>query len=209
MPEIALPAGLAGCANRADSDRLAPRRYIGDNCAITPFRRAACWRHRPADDRKDQRFHPMDEAEHDHWMQRALALADRAADAGEVPVGAVVVREGEVLGEGYNQVISAADPTAHAEIVALRAAARAVGNYRLPGATLYVSLEPCTMCAGAMVHARIAQLVFAAEEPRAGVVCSRGAQLDAPWYNHRVSWCGGVLAEASAERLRRFFRARR
>lgn len=151
----------------------------------------------------------MQETEHPHWMQRALAQADRAEKAGEVPVGAVVVRAGEVLGEGYNRVISCADPTAHAEIVALRAAARAVGNYRLPGATLYVTLEPCTMCAGAIVHARIDLLVFGADEPRAGVVHSRERQLEAPWYNHRVQWQGGVLAEDSAARLQAFFRARR
>ena len=147
--------------------------------------------------------------EHEGWMWRALALADCAAAAGEVPVGALVVREGEVLGEGWNRMISASDPTAHAEIVALRAAAEQVGNYRLPGAVLYVSLEPCTMCAGAMVHARIAQLVFAAREPRAGVVCSTCNLLDEPWFNHRVHWQGGVLAEQSSERLLRFFRARR
>lgn len=93
--------------------------------------------------------------EHEHWMRRALALADRAANEGEVPVGAVVVQAGQLLGEGWNQVIAAQDPTAHAEIVALRDAARVAGNYRLPGATLYVTLEPCTMCAGAMIHARI------------------------------------------------------
>jgi tRNA(adenine34) deaminase len=147
--------------------------------------------------------------EHEGWMRRALALADCAAAAGEVPVGALVVREGEVLGEGWNRMISASDPTAHAEIVALRAAAEQVGNYRLPGAVLFVSLEPCTMCAGAMVHARIAQLVFGAREPRAGVVCSTCNLLDEPWFNHRVHWQGGVLAEQSSERLLRFFRARR
>ncbi|MEE4143354.1 MAG: tRNA adenosine(34) deaminase TadA [Halieaceae bacterium] len=145
----------------------------------------------------------------EHWMRRALALADRAAALDEVPVGALVVRDGELLGEGWNQVISAADPTAHAEVVALRAAARQVGNYRLPGATLFVTLEPCAMCAGAMVHARIARLVFAAAEPRAGVACSRCQLLDEPWFNHRVSWQGGVLAEASSDRLQAFFRARR
>lgn len=143
------------------------------------------------------------------WMQRALQLADRAEQVGEVPVGAVVVRAGEVLGEGWNQVITARDPSAHAEMVALREAARAAGNYRLPGATLYVTLEPCTMCAGALVHARIERLVFAASEPKAGVVASKTALLDEPWYNHRVSWLGGVLAEESAQRLQHFFRARR
>ena len=106
-------------------------------------------------------------------------------------------------------MISAADPTAHAEVVALRAAARHVGNYRLPGATLFVTLEPCAMCAGAMVHARIAQLVFAAAEPKAGVACSRCQLLDEPWLNHQVSWRGGVLAQASSDRLQAFFRARR
>ena len=142
-------------------------------------------------------------------MQHALDLAALAADKEEVPVGAVVVRDGEPLGEGFNQVISAADPSAHAEILALRAAAAKVGNYRLPGATLYVTLEPCTMCAGALVHARIAELVFAAREPRAGVVCSTCHLLDEPWYNHKVNWQEGVLATESAELLRRFFRARR
>ena len=148
-------------------------------------------------------------AEHEQWMRRALVLADRASNEGEVPVGAVVVRDGELLGEGWNQVIAAQDPTAHAEIVALRDAARVVGNYRLPGATLYVTLEPCTMCAGAMVHARVTELVFAAEEPRAGVVCSTCSLLDEPWYNHKVNWQGGVLAADSSARLRAFFRARR
>lgn len=151
----------------------------------------------------------MNPAEYEHWMQKALALADRAGQHEEVPVGALVVRDGEILGEGWNQVIAAADPTAHAEVVALRAAAQRVGNYRLPGATLFVTLEPCTMCAGAMVHARIAQLVFAAAEPKAGVACSRCQLLDEPWFNHRVSWQGGVLAQASSERLQAFFRARR
>jgi tRNA(adenine34) deaminase len=142
-------------------------------------------------------------------MRRALELADLAAQREEVPVGAVVVRDGELLGEGFNQVITAADPSAHAEIVALRDAAARVGNYRLPGATLYVTLEPCTMCAGALVHARIAELVFAAREPRAGVVCSTCQLLDEPWYNHKVSWQEGVLATESAALLQAFFRARR
>ena len=146
---------------------------------------------------------------HEHWMRRALALADRAANEGEVPVGAVVVRDGALLGEGWNQAIATSDPSGHAEVVALRDAARVVGNYRLPGATLYVTLEPCTMCAGALVHARIATVVFGATEPRAGVVCSRCQLLDEPWFNHRVSWQGGVLAEESSARLKAFFQARR
>lgn len=150
-----------------------------------------------------------DSGEHERWMQRALALADDAARHDEVPVGALVVREGKVLGEGFNQMISTNDPTAHAEMVALRAAARAVGNYRLPGSVLYVTLEPCTMCTGAMVHARIAQLVFGADEPRAGVVRSTSSLLDSPHYNHRIDWLGGVLADESSQRLQAFFRARR
>ncbi|KAA1194401.1 tRNA adenosine(34) deaminase TadA [Pseudohalioglobus sediminis] len=148
-------------------------------------------------------------AEHEQWMRRALALADRAENEGEVPIGAVVVRDGELLGEGWNSVISLSDPTAHAEIVAMRDAARMVGNYRLPGASIYVTLEPCTMCAGAMIHARIARLVFAAREPRAGVVCSTCALLDEPRYNHRVEWQEGILGQESSQRLRDFFRRRR
>ena len=151
----------------------------------------------------------VSECQHEHWMRCALELADLAAQREEVPVGAVVVRDGELLGEGINQVITAADPSAHAEIVALRDAAARVGNYRLPGAILYVTLEPCTMCAGALVHARIAELVFAAREPRAGVVCSTCQLLDEPWYNHKVSWQEGVLATQSAALLQAFFRARR
>lgn len=145
----------------------------------------------------------------EHWMRRALALADRAEQAGEVPVGAVIVRDGAVLGEGYNQPISSNDPTGHAEIVALRAAAQAVCNYRLPGAVLYVTLEPCTMCIGAMIHARIARVVFGAPEPRAGAVISQLQLADADHYNHRMAYTQGVLAEQSADKLRQFFRTRR
>lgn len=147
--------------------------------------------------------------EHERWMQRALALADRAGNEGEVPVGALVVRDGQLLGEGWNQVIGSADPTAHAEVVALRDAARAVGNYRLPGAILYVTLEPCTMCAGALIHARIADLVFGAREPKSGVVCSSASLLGEPWYNHKVNWTGDVLAEESSAKMQAFFADRR
>ncbi len=142
-------------------------------------------------------------------MGRALALAEAAAAAGEVPIGAVLVSGGEIVGEGANSVIGSCDPTAHAEVNALRAAGLRLENYRLPGSVLYVTLEPCTMCVGALVHARVAELVFAALEPRAGAVCSTAQLLDAPHYNHRVNWRQGPLAEESGERLRRFFRARR
>jgi tRNA(adenine34) deaminase len=142
-------------------------------------------------------------------MRRALELAETAAAAGEVPVGAVVVRDGAILGEGYNQPIAAVDPTAHAEVMALRDAARRVGNYRLAGAALYVTMEPCTMCAGAMVHARIETLVYGALEPKSGAVVSTASVLDNPRLNHRVEVLGGVLAEESAALLKGFFAARR
>jgi tRNA(adenine34) deaminase len=143
------------------------------------------------------------------WMARALVLAQEAARAGEVPVGALVVRDGEVLGEGWNRPIVSHDPTAHAEIAALRAAAQACGNYRLPGATLYVTIEPCAMCAGALVHARIARLVFGAREPRAGAVVSNVQLLDQSFLNHRVAWEEGVCATEAAALLQAFFRERR
>ena len=148
-------------------------------------------------------------AEHGTFMRRALEWAQRAASAGEVPVGALVVRDGIVLGAGANQPVGSHDPTAHAEIVALRAAALNVGNYRLPGATLYVTIEPCTMCAGALIHARIATLVFGAREPRAGAVVSTERVFANAALNHRVEVVEGVLADAAGDLLRTFFRGRR
>lgn len=143
------------------------------------------------------------------FMRRALALAARARDCGEVPVGAVLVNDGQILAEGYNQPISSADPTAHAEIVAIREAARLLDNYRMPGTTLYVTLEPCTMCIGAVMHARIARLVYGAEEPRAGAVVSAFRLPESGQYNHKLTAQGGVLADVSAEMLRAFFADRR
>ena len=150
---------------------------------------------------------------HEDWMLVALAMADEAAAAGEVPVGAVLVSDrGEELARGCNSPVGLVDPTAHAEIVALRAAARSVGNYRLPGTTLYVTVEPCTMCAGAIVHARVATVVFGAREPKGGALVSRvsadGSSLLAG-LNHRFEIVEGVLADACAERLQAFFAARR
>jgi tRNA(adenine34) deaminase len=142
-------------------------------------------------------------------MRRALQLAGRAADEGEVPVGAVVVMDGRIVGQGFNRPIRAQDPTAHAEIVALRSAAAQVGNYRLTGADLYVTIEPCLMCAGALVHARIARLVFGAREPRTGAVVSTLRALELPHLNHRVEVVEGVLAEEASALLRAFFAARR
>ncbi len=143
------------------------------------------------------------------WMHQALALADQAESLGEVPVGAVVVRDGEVIGEGYNCPISQHDPTAHAEIQALRHAADQVRNYRLLGCTLFVTIEPCTMCVGALVHARIERLVFGAREPKAGAVVSQSRLLDTKSLNHRISVTDGVLAEECGERLSQFFTAKR
>lgn len=143
------------------------------------------------------------------WMRRALALAERARGEGEVPVGAIVVRNESVLGEGWNRPIAARDPTAHAEILALRAAATAAGDYRLGGATLYVTLEPCPMCAAAMAHARVARLVFGAWDPRQGAAGSAFDLVNAPALNHRIDAFGGVLSEECGELLRRFFAGRR
>jgi tRNA(adenine34) deaminase len=143
------------------------------------------------------------------WMRRAMALGAEAAAAGEVPVGALLVRDGAVLGSGWNRPIATHDPTAHAEVVALRAAATAAGDYRLGGTTLYVTLEPCIMCAAALIHARVQRVVFGAWDPKAG---GAGSVLDvfrAPQLNHRVDVFGGVLAEDCAALLQRFFAERR
>ena len=142
-------------------------------------------------------------------MRDALEQARRALDAGEVPVGAVVVHEGRIVGTGFNQPITRNDPTAHGEIVALRAAARTLGNYRLTGATLYVTVEPCLMCAGALVHARIGTLVYGASEPRAGVVHSVMRALDHPSLNHRVEVVSGVLEDDCRSIIQRFFKEKR
>jgi tRNA(adenine34) deaminase len=142
-------------------------------------------------------------------MRLALTEATRAREAGEVPVGAVVVVDGEVVGAGYNQPIGGVDPTAHAEVVALRAAARRVGNYRLTGATLYVTVEPCLMCVGAMVHARVGTVVYGAAEPRAGALGSAVAAHDTPGLNHRLLVVGGVLEEECRGVMQAFFRERR
>lgn len=145
----------------------------------------------------------------EHWMQQALILAKEASHHGEVPVGAVLVLNNSVIGEGFNQPIKQNDPTAHAEIMALRSAAKNIGNYRLIDTTLYVTLEPCMMCLGAMVHARIKRLVYGAKDPRTGVIESVGRLSESPWFNHRIQCEGSVLVEASAHLLKDFFQARR
>lgn len=143
------------------------------------------------------------------WIQAALHLAQRAAQEQEVPVGAVVIYQNEIVGEGWNQPIGRCDPSAHAEILALRQAATHLGNYRLLETSLYVTLEPCAMCLGAMLQARIKNLVFGAMDPRAGAVRSVFQILDAPQLNHRIHWQGGVLAAESAALLKDFFQQRR
>jgi tRNA(adenine34) deaminase len=145
----------------------------------------------------------------DQWMRHALTLAQRAAAEGEVPVGAVLVRDGAVIGEGWNRPIGLHDPSAHAEMLAMREAAARIGNYRLTGTTLYVTLEPCVMCAGAIVHARVDRLVFGARDPKAGAVDSVYDVIARPRLNHVVQWQGGVLEEECGALLRDFFRARR
>jgi len=142
-------------------------------------------------------------------MQLALAEAGQAETEGEVPVGAVVVREGEVIAAAHNRPIAAKDPTAHAEILALRAAAERLGNYRLAGCDLYVTLEPCAMCVGALVHARLQRLVYAAADPKGGAVASCLKLLESPHWNHRVEVRAGVLADEAAALLQRFFALRR
>ena len=143
------------------------------------------------------------------WMQEALAEARSAADAGEVPVGAIILFNGEVIGRGQNRVLRDLDPTAHAEIIAMRAAARRLHNYRLTGCELYVTLEPCAMCAGAMIHARIQRLVYAAPDPKAGAAGSVLEVLNHPRLNHRMQLTAGVLQESCSDLLRQFFRQRR
>ncbi len=153
----------------------------------------------------DLDLHATDEK----YMRRAIELAGQGEQLGEIPVGAVIVCGDEIIGEGFNQPISSHDPTAHAEVIALRAAANRIQNYRLVDSTLYVTLEPCTMCVGALIHARIARLVFGTAESKAGAVVSQSQLLDASYFNHRMSMQGGVLAEACQHQLSDFFRRRR
>lgn len=145
----------------------------------------------------------------EYWMRLALEQSEKAGQAQEVPVGAVLVKDGELVALGWNQPISMSDPTEHAEINCLRQATKKLDNYRIPGCDIYVTLEPCAMCAGAMVHARIRRLVFGALEPRAGVAVSQAQLLSSDWLNHKVEVKGGVLADECGEVLQGFFRERR
>lgn len=149
------------------------------------------------------------EALDEFWMQRALELATLAEQQGEVPIGAIVVKDDQIIGEGYNAPISLNDPSGHAEIRAIRQAANALGNYRLLNCSLYVTIEPCLMCVGALVHARIKELVYGAPEPKTGAVSSAFAVLNAPSHNHQIQVRNGILAEECAARLQDFFQQRR
>ena len=151
----------------------------------------------------------IDRSQDERFMREALALASEGAALGEVPVGAVLVQDGEVIGRGFNCPISTHDPSAHAEMVAIRAAALGLRNYRLPGSTLYVTLEPCNMCAGLIVHSRVGRVVYGATEPKAGVAVSRGQFFAQDFLNHRVLVEGGLLAEECGAVLSAFFKARR
>lgn len=151
----------------------------------------------------------MTESDDIRWMQEALTLARQAKQENEVPVGAVLVRDNQILGRGWNHPIGACDPTAHAEVVALRQAAEQERNYRIPGAVLYVTIEPCAMCLGAIVQARVSRVVFAAREPKAGVLASHPQLLQADIFNHQVGWNEGVCEAEAAELMQSFFQARR
>lgn len=155
--------------------------------------------------------HPelLSDTDHQSFMQRALQLAQTAAEQGEVPIGAVVVYRNRVVGEGYNQTITTLDPSAHAEMVAIRQAAQELGNYRLVDCTVYVTIEPCSMCAGLLVHSRIDRLVFGATEPKAGAICSASQVSEQAHFNHQFEVISGVLADECSAIMSRFFRERR
>lgn len=161
----------------------------------------------------DQNVEPLQygmAVDNDHQgMSLALKLARQAFDLGEVPVGAVLVQEGKLIGQGYNSPIDSLDPTAHAEIAAIRDASQQIGNYRLTGSTLYVTVEPCSMCAGAIVHSRIERIVFGATEPKSGAICSAAQFFDSEFINHKPQSEGGVMAQECANLMTEFFAKRR
>ena len=148
-------------------------------------------------------------SEDEFWMRQAIGLAARAESEDEVPVGAIVVHNGRKVGEGWNRTVTLNDPSAHAEILALRAAGETLGNYRLPGAVMYVTLEPCCMCAGAMIHARVKRVVFGAADPKTGAAGGRFSLLGEPGHNHRVETAGGCLQPECSTQLQSFFQRRR
>ena len=146
---------------------------------------------------------------HEHWMHRAIALAQQAANNNEVPVGALIVLDNQIIGEGHNQPIMSQDASAHAEAVAIRAACSELNNYRIPGSILYVTIEPCTMCVGAMIHARIETVVFGAREPKAGALVSNLQLHEKPLYNHKLNVLEGILSDDCSELIVSFFQSKR
>ncbi|PYX27990.1 MAG: tRNA adenosine(34) deaminase TadA [Acidobacteria bacterium] len=185
----------AGAANSPSTARISPRlRLLPEN---------------PKDELPTADAQPPTTASDEVWMQEALRSAQRALEAGEVPVGAVVVCNGNIVGRGWNRNITDSDPTAHAEILALREAGATVGNHRLGACELFVTIEPCAMCAGALVHARIKRLVYGADDPKAGAVHSVMLVVNHPQLNHQMEVRGGILAGHCAEMLQTFFKSRR
>jgi tRNA(adenine34) deaminase len=197
-------------ASAIGASRRGPARPAVNRMTVSGERHSQCV-NRIGDDRigDDRYCVVMSSAGHERFMLAALELAALARDAGEVPVGAVVVVDDAIVGRGFNQPIRAHDPTAHAEIVALRDAASRVGNYRLTGAILYVTIEPCLMCVGALVHARIATLVYGAAEPKSGAIVSAARAPELPGLNHRFTVVSGVLEEECRAVVQTFFKERR
>lgn len=210
---------IAGRAGRASWDRIAAGRIrsllqrgksFSASLVTDPSMESPAIAEPVADRLPDAGHGPSEaSADDERYIREALALAAEGEAVGEVPVGAVVVVEGEIVGRGFNAPIGTHDPSGHAEIRALRDAAARVGNYRLPGATLYVTLEPCVMCAGAIMHARVGRIVFGASDPKTGACGSVVDLFAEPRLNHHATVQGGVLADDCVEALRRFFRARR
>jgi tRNA(adenine34) deaminase len=188
VPSSKISAGAAGDRQRA-ANRELPSGASDESASIEPL--------------------SIESASDELWMEEALRCAQRALEAGEVPVGAVIVLEGHIVGRGWNRNISDSDPTAHAEILALREAGATVGKHRLGDCDLFATIEPCAMCAGALVHARIKRLVYGADDPKAGAVRSAMQVVNHPKLNHRLEVHSGVLAGRSAELLQTFFRSRR
>lgn len=186
-----------------------PLEYCGASISVPPQKISPANRPSTHQPRFKATLDQSQEHSDELWMEEALRCAQRALEAGEVPVGAVVICEGAIVGRGWNRNLTASDPTAHAEVVALREAGAAVGNHRLEDCDLFVTIEPCAMCAGAMVHARIRRLVYGADDPKAGAVGSVMQVLNHPQLNHKIEVRSGVLAGRSAEVLQSFFKSRR
>ena len=219
VEHVALTRAEAGCLSfdvvpdSADPECLSVREaFLGPEAFAAHQSRVAysAWGTLTKDFERQYEISGLDEpvTEDEILMAKALALADAASEVGEVPVGALVVLDGQIVGQGFNQPITGSDPTAHAEIVALREAAQVQANYRLPGAVLYVTIEPCLMCVGALIHARVARVVFGAREPKAGALISHPRAVNHP-SNHRFEIAEGVLRDVCGQRMSRFFSNRR